>query len=68
MSESEITKIMNSLARIETKLEVIASQGADHETRIRELESKSGKKWDSVALSLLSAVIVAAIMYWINHA
>lgn len=58
MAERTIAEIMETLARIETNVKTIAENGADHEERLRVLEQKSGKRWDSLTLSLLSAVLV----------
>lgn len=58
MAERTIAEIMETLARIETNVKTIAENGADHEERLRVLEQKSGKRWDSLTLSLLSAALV----------
>ena len=63
MAERTITEILEALARIETNVKTIAENGADHEERLRALESKSGKRWDALTLSLLSAVVVGIAGY-----
>ena len=38
----------------------------DHELRIRELEGKSGKKFDALSLSIISALFVGIVGYVIG--
>ena len=45
MAERSISEILEALARIETNLKTIAENGADHEERLRALESRNGKRF-----------------------
>ena len=56
-----IQEILTKLTRIETKLDSMNPRLEDHEARIRELEGKSGKKWDAVSLSILTAILVGIV-------
>ncbi len=66
MAERTISEILESLARIETNVKTIAKNSADHETRIRELEQRNGKRFDALVLSAISAAIVGVIGYAIG--
>ena len=63
MAERTIAEIMEALARIEANVEIIASNGADHEKRLRSLEQRGAKRWDALTLSILSAAAVGVIGY-----
>ena len=63
MAERTITEILEALARIETNVKTIAKNSADHEARIRELEQKSGKRFDALVLAAISAAVVGVIGY-----
>ena len=63
MAERTITEILESLSRIEAKMETIAETGADHEHRLRKLEQRGAKRWDAVSLSVLSAIAVGIVGY-----
>lgn len=54
-------EILTKLTRIETMLESVKPQLDDHEARIRELEGKSGKRWDSISLVALTTLIAGII-------
>ena len=66
MAERTVTDILESLARIEANLKTIAANSADHETRLRELESKSGKRFEAILSAAVGAVIVGVIGYVIG--
>jgi hypothetical protein len=61
MAERTIGEIMEALARIETSVDSIALNSADHEARIRALEGKSGKRWDAVITTTIAAVITLIV-------
>ena len=61
MINEALTAIKTGVARIETKLDAQADAITDHETRIRELEGKSGKKYDAVVTAIVSAVLVGIV-------
>ena len=63
MAEKTVTEILEALARIETDVKTIAKNGADHETRLRAVEQKSGKRMESLTLAAVSAVIVGIVGY-----
>ena len=66
MAERTITEILEALARIETNVKTIAKNGADHEARIRELEQRNGKRYDTLVLAAISAAVVGVIGYAIG--
>ncbi len=49
---------------IDTKLDKVI---ADHEQRIRELESKPAKKWDTVTAVIITAVLTFGINFIITQ-
>ena len=63
MSEisEKLTRIDTRLSIIETKMDNFRPQIDDHELRIRELEGKSGKKWDTVSISIITAILVGIV-------
>ena len=63
MAEQTITEILQALARIETDVKTIAKNSADHEARLRELESKNGKRMESLSLAVITAVVVGVVGY-----
>ncbi len=63
MAEKTVTEILEALARIETDVKTIAKNGADHETRLRALEQKGGKRMESLTLAAVSAMIVGIVGY-----
>ena len=68
MPEQErlMNEVLSRLTRIETKVDNWKPQLDDHEMRIRELEGKSGKKWDAVSLSILTAILVGIVGFAIG--
>ena len=66
MAERTVSEILEALARIETNVKTIARNSADHEARLRELESKSGKRFDALVLAAISAAVVGLIGYAIG--
>ena len=61
-----MNEVLEKLIRIEAKIDVYKSQLDDHEARIRELEGKSGKKWDAISLSVVTAILVGIVGYTIG--
>ncbi len=61
-----MNEVLEKLIRIEAKIDVYKSQLDDHEARIRELEGKSGKKWDAISLSVATAILVGIVGYTIG--
>ena len=61
-----MNEVLEKLIRIEAKIDVYKSQLDDHEARIRELEGKSGKKYDAVSLAIVTAVFVGIVGYVIG--
>ena len=58
MIKESLTDIKTGVARIETKIDAQAKTINDHETRLRDLEGKSGKRWDAVTISVITAALV----------
>lgn len=63
MAEKTVTDILEALARIETNVETIAQNSADHETRLRTLEQKSGKRMEQISLAVITAALVGVVGY-----
>ncbi len=66
MPEPSLNEIVRMLTRMETTLEQIAAHAADHETRLRKLEGRGGARWDALTLSILTAIVVGAIGYYLG--
>ena len=60
--QNDMHEVLERLARIETKLDALD----DHEKRLRDLEGKSGKKWDSVTISVITSIIVGIVGFCIG--
>lgn len=60
--QNDMHEILERLARIETKLDALD----DHEKRLRDLEGKSGKKWDSVTISVITSIVVGVVGFIIG--
>lgn len=63
--EREITKVLQKLSEIDTKLDSALSQIHDHEKRLRAIEGKSGKQWEAVVSQIISIAVAAAIAYFV---
>lgn len=57
MAERDVQEILIKLERLDEKLQTIITQGADHEKRLRAIENRPSKRWDSVVAALVSAVV-----------
>ena len=66
MIKESLTDIKTGVARIETKIDAQAKTINDHETRLRDLEGKSGKRWDAVTISVITAVLVGIVGFAIG--
>lgn len=64
--EDIMNEILTRLARIETKIDGYKPQLDDHENRLRELEGKSGKKYEAAVGSAIAAIIVGVIGFVIG--
>ncbi|MBQ2202148.1 MAG: hypothetical protein II412_06200 [Clostridia bacterium] len=60
--QNDMHEVLERLARIETKLDALD----DHEKRLRDLEGKSGKKWDSVTISVITSIVVGVVGFIIG--
>lgn len=61
MAERTIGEVMEALARIETSVDSIVMNTADHEARIRVLEGKSGKRWDMAITTTIASLITLIV-------
>ncbi len=64
MAENQVQEILLKLERIEQKLTTALADIDDHENRIRSLESKGGKRWDTLTTQVI-AVVAAAAVGWL---
>jgi hypothetical protein len=62
--EKEIGKMLQKLSAIEAKLDHALSQQADHEQRIRLLESKGGRRWEILVTQILT-LLAAVFLGWL---
>ncbi len=63
MAEKTISDILEALARIEANVDTIVRNSADHETRLRTLEQKSGKRMEQITLAVITAALVGVVGY-----
>lgn len=66
MINEALTAIKMTVTRIETKIDAQGDTISDHEDRLRTLEGKAGKRWDSVVAAIISAVIVGVVGFAIG--
>ena len=66
MPDRNVSRIMQTLARMEITLNTIAQNSADHEQRLRVLEGRAGKRWDALTLSLLTSIALGVIGYFLG--
>lgn len=66
MINETLTAIKMTVTRIETKIDTQGDTISDHEDRLRTLEGKSGKKWDSVSLAIITAALVGIVGFAIG--
>ena len=59
--EKLMNEVLTRLTRIETKIDSYKPQLDDHETRLRDLESKNGKKWDSLWLAVVTTAVAGIV-------
>ena len=64
--ENVLNEVLTRLTRIETKIDSYKTTINDHETRIRELEGKSGKRWDSIVTAIVTAILVGIVGFAIG--
>ena len=57
--EMRMRKVEDTLARIETKLDVALEKSEDHEIRLRAVEAKSGKRWDNLVGQIITLLVAA---------
>ena len=56
--------VEKTLERIETKLDTALGDIADHETRLRMLEGKGGKRWDALVGQIIG-LAAAGVVGWL---
>lgn len=64
--QKQLSEVVRGNTRIEAKLDTHHQQLNDHELRLRELERKPGKRWDSLAMSVVTALVVGVIGYMLG--
>lgn len=62
--EKEIGKMLQQLSRIEAMLANALSDLEDHEDRLRCLEQKGGKRWESLVGQIIT-LLVAGFAGWL---
>ena len=66
MPDRDVSRILQTLARMETTLNAIAQSSEDHERRLRALEGRSGKRWDALMLSVLTSIALGVVGYFLG--
>lgn len=59
----KITNVTTSIEKLAVNVEQIAFETKENRTAIKELEGKSGKKWEKVVECAISAVVSGLIVY-----
>lgn len=59
MAESDVQRILVELSEIKTIVQRTGADIQDHENRLRCLETKSGKKWDSLTAQIITLIVAA---------
>jgi len=67
MPADQVQEILVALGKIETKVDAVLETVGDHETRLRTIEAKGGKRWDSLVGQVISIVVAAVIGGFIGH-
>lgn len=63
MHDTDTTRILQSLGRIEQKVDSCLHSIKDHEARLRTLENRSGKRWDAGVIACIGAVCSVLMGY-----
>ncbi|MEA5059826.1 MAG: hypothetical protein VB049_07285 [Candidatus Pelethousia sp.] len=64
MPEDKVNLILIELKGIQTSLETALGEIGDHEDRLRELEHKGGKRWESLVGQVIT-LLVAGFAGWL---
>jgi len=59
--DNTMQEVLQTLARIDTKLDTALAQISDHEERLRALEGRSGKRWEALVAQILSLLVAAGV-------
>ncbi len=59
--DNNMQEVLQTLARIDTKLDTALEQISDHEGRLRALEGRSGKRWETLVAQVLSLLVAAGM-------
>lgn len=59
--DTQMQEVLQTLARIDTKLDTALTQISDHEERLRTLEGRSGKRWETLVAQVLSLLVAAGM-------
>ncbi len=59
--EERIAAMLQTLTEIDTKLDNALTKLNDHEARLRELEGKNGRRWETL-LTQVTLMLVAAVI------
>ncbi|MEL7601536.1 MAG: hypothetical protein AAGU77_00105 [Bacillota bacterium] len=59
--DNNMQEVLQTLARIDTKLDTALAQISDHEERLRALEGRSGKRWEALVAQILSLLVAAGV-------
>lgn len=59
-----LIEMYGSVKRIDEKLDNICEQTKDHRERIKTLELKPGKRWESFVSGIIGAIIGAVVAFF----
>ncbi|HOR12830.1 MAG TPA: hypothetical protein PKX46_02800 [Clostridia bacterium] len=59
MEEARLQEVLQTLARIDTKLDAALSQLVDHEARLRVLEGHGGRRYEALIGQILYLLLAA---------
>lgn len=57
MADQEKQEILSSLAVLGEKIDTLLRQSGDHEIRLRCLEQRGSKKWDTTMTAIITTIV-----------
>lgn len=65
--QSQISELVVSVKVLATNVENIAKEINEQGMRLREIEGKPAKRWETVISCVISAIVTAAIAYFLTR-
>jgi len=65
--QSQISELVTSVKVLAANVENIAKEINEQGLRLREIEGKPAKRWETIVGCVLTALVTAAISYFLTH-